>query len=677
MLALLVAAYIFAPDAHAQSTAPQPTARQLQDRLAGISPAAPTATPAPSAGTEIFRGSGSFLVKHRRRAAQADEPADITLNFVNTDIKDVAKAILGDYLKLNYEIAGDVQGSITIQTSQPLTRSQVLPVLEQVLRLNNLALVETVSVYKVVPLASAVHQAGPVRLGSRAGYGIEVVPVRYVAAAEMEKLLEPLAPSQGIVHVDTTRNVLIIEGTEDERQTLMDDVRLFDADWLSGMSFALFTPGYTDAQELSRELTNVMAGLSGSGVGLVRLVPIDRLNAILAISPQPAYLEQLRNWITRLDRPGQGTDRRIFVYHVQNGRAVDLAATLSKTLFGGNDLAHSASPPPPTGPPAGSPTNGAAPNSTSVPGSAAQEGQGVAVGQMRNVSITADETNNALVVLATPQEFATIKTALSELDSSPLQVFLEAAIAEITLGDNLKFGVQYALQDPHNQIVLTNSATPVIKSQTPGLSYIFTNGSSIQVILNEISTETHVEVVSSPKLLVLNNQTATLQVGDRVPIATEQAVSTITTGAPVVNSIQYQDTGVILRVTPRVNRGGLVMMDISQEVSSVIPTTSSGIDSPTIEQRKINSSVAITDGETVALGGLIQDRTNKSKSGIPLIEDIPVLGNLFATTTRDAGKTELMVLITPHVVDNVEKARAITDELRHKLPSVQPLFERG
>src|SRR5215472_4051090 len=314
-------------------------------------------TPPQPGSSEIYRAR-TPIITHRRHLPVSNEPADITLNFVNADIKDVAKTILGDYLKLNYEIGAGVQGTITIQTSQPLTHSQVLPVLEQALRLNDMALVVTNNVYKIVPLSAASKQTGAVRRPGEnaAGYGIEVVPVRYMTAAEMAKLLEPLAPTQGIIHVDAEQNVLIVEGTAEERQTIIDDVRLFDNDTMQGMSFALLTPNYTDAEELTRELNQVLGGLHGAPSGLVRLVPIDRLNAILAISPQPRYLDQLQSWMRRLDKPGQGSDRRIFVYHVQNGRAGDLAATLGKTLLGGGAQQYQTAEPPTVPMTAGPPT---------------------------------------------------------------------------------------------------------------------------------------------------------------------------------------------------------------------------------------------------------------------------------------------------------------------------------
>jgi len=660
-----------------------------QDLLKNIA----ASDPNDPSNAQIIQGTGAFTTPHRsqKAAIAVGGQGDITLNFVNTDVRDIAKAVLGDYLKLNYEIAAGVQGSITLQTSQPLSRAQVLPALEEALRLNGMGLVHSASIYKVVPLAEARRSSGvigsaPSRSRDALGYGSDVAPIRYTSAAEMAKLLEPLVPAQGIIHVDAARNLLIVEGTAEERRTMLDDIALFDSDWLSGMSFALFTPSHTDAEELTAEINEVMGGVNSPVAGVVRLVPIDRLNMILAISPQARYLQQLRAWITRLDRPGQGTDKRIFVYHVQNGRASDLAATLAKALFGGQNAGSSQTQHAPPQQMANGATSdslgqASAPapaanvpaEAMQISGSMAGMGTGHSIGP---VNITSDETNNALVIVASPQEYATIESALHQLDTAPVQVFLEAAIAEVTLTNDLHYGVQYFYKpNAQNQFVLSSSGTANITPSFPGFSYMFLNGTNIQVILDALSAVTHVEVISSPELMVLNNQSAMLQVGDKVPIATQQAVSTIDSNAPIVNSIEYEDTGVILKVTPRVNRGGVVMMDISQEVSEVSSTTSSALNSPTIQERKITSSVAIQDGQTVALGGLIMNNESITKGGIPFLKDVPLLGNLFADTQNDKTRTELMVLITPHVVDDSAKAQAITNELRHKLPTVEALFE--
>ncbi len=688
-----------------------------------------TATPpdAPTgAKTEVIPGNGGLLGSPgHHKPIEVNSQGDITLNFVNADVRDVVKTVLGDYLKLNYEVGSNVQGTVTLQTSQPLSHAQVLPALEQALSLNGLALVESSGIYEVMPIADAHRQtsaATPTTTqgGGKLGYGVEVVRVKYLSAVEMQKLLVPLAASEGAVRVDPARNLLILEGTEEERETLLDDIELFDADWLSGMSFALYQPNYMDAGELAKELDQILGGMNSPIAGVVRLVPIDRLNAVLAISPQQRYLTQLQAWVNRLDRPGQGNDKKIFVYHVQNGRAPDIANTLLKTLFGSSagqsstDTSPSSSTLTPssqsssissgglssggstpfggsTGGSTTTTTHSTAPASVFQPTSTpAQEGssrsrgvyetiEGVGREGLSSVNITADETNNALVILATPREYAVIENALHQLDVAPVQVLLEASIAEVTLTNQTQFGFQYFYQQPNgtNQVVLSNGASSAIAASFPGFSYLFTKGTSIQVMLNALGSITNVNVISSPEVLVLNNQTASLEVGDQVPVLTSTAVSVETPGAPEVNTVEYVDTGIILKVTPRVNRSGQVMMDISQEVSEVDNSASSAIGSPTIQERKINSSVSVGDSETIALGGLFTEEVDKDYSGIPYLQDIPYLGHLFRTDNNTHNKTELMVLITPHVVDDVRKARAVTDELRRELPDVQPLFKKA
>lgn len=662
--------------------------------------------------SKIYPGTATGQDAAPHAGGAADSQGDITLNFVNADVRDVAKAILGDYLKLNYEIGSNVQGLVTIQTNEPLTRAQVLPALEQGLSLNGMVLVRSKGIYKIVPLADAHHELGAAQpataRGASSGYGVEVFHVKYVNAVELLKLLQPLAGTEGSVRADQSRNLLIVEGTAQERQTIAEDIALFDADWLSGMSFALFTPDYMDAEELAKELDHVLGGFNSPIAGVVKLIPIDRLNAVLVISPQPRYLDQLRAWVSRLDKPGQGNDKKIFVYHVQNGRATDLANTLRKTLFGSNETSSREGSdttqdvqPSITQPANGTASSGnglagahsgtqaAEPSETTEPDQPEGSSQhyetvgGVNRQGMNSVHITADETNNALVILATPREYGVIQDGLHELDTAPVQVLLEASIAEVTLTKETQYGFQYFYKpNGNNTLALSNTQSTAnatlstITQSFPGFSYMFSNGSNIQVILNALGTVTNVNVISSPEVMVLNNQTARLEVGNEVPVLSAQAVSTVGSNAPVVNSVQYIDTGVILKVTPRVNRGGTVMMDVSQEVSGVATDSLSTVDSPTIQQRKINSSVSVADGETVALGGLFTKQITNADNGIPFLQDIPLLGKLFNNTDDTQNKTELMVLITPHVVDDVRKARAVTDELRRKLPEVQALFDQ-
>lgn len=627
----------------------------------------------------------------RHQSLSAVEDGGITLNFVDADVRDVARAVLGDFMGLNYAVGASVQGTVTIQTSRPVPKADVLPVLEQALQLNGLALVKNAGIYNIVPLTDARRQSGAIATARRArgepGFGVQIVPLKYIGAAEMQHLLEPLVPSQAIVYADATRNFLIIEGSEDERSAMEGEIALFDVDYMAGMSFELLTPKYTDATLIAKEMNSILDGEHGGMAGIVRLLPIQRLNAVLAISPQKRYLAQLQQWMVRLDQPGQGAERRLFFYPVQNSRASDLADALNRSLYGEKSN--------PNGTPNGTQQSGqdgfseqmqmggaqqpqpqqSSPQSTS-PAPPPNAGGDPASG---NATITVDKTNNALLIYGTPQQFAVIEQALHQMDVAPVQVQLEAAIAEVTLNDGLQYGVQYFYKPGNkHEIVLSNSGTANITPNLPGFSYLFTEGANIQVILSALSDVTHVEVVSSPEVMVLNNGTALLEVGNQVPIATAQAVSVSAGGAPLVNSIEYHATGVILKVTPSVNRSGLVTLDVSQEVSNVAPDAdqNSTLGSPTFAERKITSTIAIHDNETVALGGLISDSRTKESSGIPFLSQIPVVGGLFGTKTDNRERTELMVLITPHVVENLDAARAVTEELRQKFPSLEPLLPR-
>ncbi len=307
-------------------------------------------------------------------------------------------------------------------------------------------------------------------------------------------------------------------------------------------------------------------------------------------------------------------------------------------------------------------------------------GEGIALAGEAEIRIIADEANNALVILATPADYRMVEAALKKLDIVPLQVLIEATIAEVTLTDDLRYGLQWFFKSGNFSATLSEVDTGVAAQFFPGFSVLFAT-TDISVVLNALESVTDINIISSPQLMVLDNQTARLQVGDQVPIVTRTAVS-VEVGtepgepeptAPIVNEVELLDTGVILNVTPRVNAGGLVIMEIEQEVSDAVATITSGIDSPTIRQRKISSTVAVQSGETVALGGLIRDKKEKTNTGIPILSSLPLIGPLFGVRTDDVERTELLILITPRVVSNQAEARAVTDELRRRLRAVVPL----
>jgi general secretion pathway protein D len=314
------------------------------------------------------------------------------------------------------------------------------------------------------------------------------------------------------------------------------------------------------------------------------------------------------------------------------------------------------------------------------PRAAAPRAQDLTVGDIGTVRIIADDINNALLVLASPQAYEMIEPAIRKLDIVPLQVLVEATIAEVSLTDQLRYGLQYFLQnDLSSQPKLTSTtilnagSTLPIAAAFPGFSWLITGSSgNPKVILTALENITRLRVISSPHVMIRDNQKAELQVGNEVPILTQQQQS-IAANANVVNTIQYRETGVILSVSPHVNASGSISLDIEQEVSSVSQQTA-GTDTnltPTIAQRRIKSSVVVQTGETVVLGGLIQERQNKGTSGIPLLAQLPLIGSLFGTRIDDDDRTELLVLISPRVVRDPNDARRVTDEIRRRLRGLQ------
>ena len=629
--------------------------------------------------------------------AHTNPAGDVTFSFVEADVRQVVKAVLGDILGRRWVVSPKVQGNVSVQTGQPVSREAAFSTLEAVLRLHGFAMVEDGGIVKVVLYDEAPRVAGTARLFSEnadrpPGYGIEIMPLIYVSAGEMKKMLEPMAPTGAMMQADDARNILIFSGTREELRATREMIDIFDVDWLRGMSFALLPLASSDAKSVTTEMAGIFGETAqGPLKNLMRFVPVERLNAVLVIATNPDYLSQARRWVETFDKAGEqvGQGRRLYVYQVQNGRASDMAAVLD-ALFGSRPSAGLSSVQVPIGQtPNGAGGKGAQsvlPGAFSPPPSDRTLDRGnqpAALGDpvasmvpifQNGARIVADSANNSLVVLATPEEEKTIEQALRRLDVVPLQVLVDATIAEVTLNDELRYGLQWFFSKGDASATFSNLATGAVASAFPGFSFAL-QGTNARVILNALSDITTINVVSAPTLMVLSNQSAVLQVGDQVPVAVQQERSTVDPNAPIVNTIQFRDTGVILRITPRVNAGGLIYLDVEQEVSDVAVTTSSSIDSPTIRQRRIGSTVAVQSGETVALGGLIRDTRSKGKTGIPVLGDIPVLGNLFSTTDDSVARTELLVLLQPRIVRTRDEARSVTAELRRRLKGIAPLSQ--
>lgn len=648
----------------------------------------------PRQQTILFPGTGSFINTQEAGPVTpfVQRDGEVTLNFERADIREVVKVVF-DALNANYVIDPQVQGEVTVQTSRPLPREELIPTLETLLRMNGAALVRSDGVYKVIPAAGAVAGSAAPRLqAARSGYGVQIVPLRYISAAEMQTILQPLLPEGAVVRVDSVRNLLLLSGTAQELANAQEMVRIFDVNWLKGMSVGLFRMENVDSQTVASELDAMFGpGSQLPLAGLFRFVPISQLNAILVITPQREYLAEAAAWVRRLDDIG---GERLYVYNVQNSKA-DYLASLLNEVFGTGERGGLAPPelapgltPTTLSAPAAGEEGGTAeaeapsPGVSTQPRSAAVSSVSLGIGTER-VRIVADVENNALLIWANSQTYDKIIDAVRRLDVRSRQVLVEATIAEVTLSGELRYGLQWffknndVIQGHQGQGVLefAGAASRPARTLATGFSYSIVDGEGVvRALLETLASESKVRVLSSPQLLVIDNQQARIQVGTQQPIQTS---TTTTEGGVMTESIELKDTGVILEVRPQINAGGLVTMDISQEVTDVGPPDTEATGQRTFEQRRISSRVAVQGGQSIVLGGLIRDRRDNGRSGIPVLYKLPVVGALFGSTSEETERTELLVLITPQVVENSAQGVQITNELRQRMERLIPLTEWG
>ena len=626
----------------------------------------------PAFEPKVFKGTGVF-VNPKPEQQKPDQGNNVSLNFEGADIREVAKTILADILNESYIVDPKVSGTISLRTVRPLPKEALLTTLETLLKMNGATIVKENGVYKILPGNALKGSVSPRQGGKLSGYSVQIIPLQYVGAREMAKILEPFAPEGGIIRIDDIRNMLIVGGLQNELTHIMDTVETFDVDWLSGMSVGLFTLQSADVKSVAVELDKILGDKSvGPLAGIVKMIPIERLNGFIIITTQPKYLDQAKLWIERLDRAGgTAAGERIFVYQVQNGKAENLANLISQA-FGGPAIATTqAKTSTPSLAPGLTPTTI---NSSAQAGGAVTALGGGSTGA-KGVRVIPDKDNNALLIVSDAGTYEIIEQALRKLDAPTRQVLIDVTIAEVTLTDDLKYGIDWTFINGDRRTGTLDAGVTGIGPITPGFSYVLRTAAgagtvgTIQAALNMNATDSRVNVLSSPHIMVADNQQAKIQVGNSVPTPGQTLVSG--TG-PSITSTQYLDTGIILTVTPRISAGGVVNLDVQQEVSDA--STATGATAPTISKRTVKSIVTVQSGETTILGGLIKEDKGFSTDGIPLLSQIPVIGALFGSQGYKKAKTELVVLITPRIASNVSQAKAITEEFRKKLGGVEEMM---
>ena len=683
-----------------------------------------TSSTAEKPKSEIYRGTGEFINKSPKSKSNKShgQGDDVSLMFQDAPIAEVATTILGDLMGMAYVLDERVAGTVSLKTGRPIPRNALVAVMEGILKANNAVLVDNEGIFHIVPssenLSSVVSPS--FSLDADKGYQIIVVPLKYIAASEMKNILGSIQGAEAKIQIDTKRNILLVSGTQSELKNMLDTIEIFDVNQLKGMSTAIFRLSQADSITVSNELQTIFnfdTGGAGEGAApsgsIIRFVPIERINAVLVITPQARYLDTVEQWVNRLDQVDSSIDRSLHVYFVQNVRSGYLAGILqelfdadvstqesedsrgglspgfsgsSQSSVGGSpsgngslsNSADSLDSETPSGPSAGG--LGSLRRSAFSSGFNESSGSGDGGNSDSPIKIIADEENNALVIKATKDEYAEIEDAIKRLDIVPLQVLVEATIVEVSLTGDLSYGLEWFFRnnnvvDGKNGIAtLDTRGGAGLAAVAPGFSYsIIDSVGGIRAVLNTLATDSKVKVVSSPSLMVLDNHSASINIGDQVPVRTSESTNTGTAGndSIVTSTIQFVETGVTLEVSPRVSKGGNVVMDIFQSIRTADVTNTSSIDSPTINQRQVQTSVAVQSGETIVLGGLIQDDDGRSNSGIPGLRNLPVAGALFGTTTKNSRRTELLVLITPTAVRDSVESKEATEELRDKLKGLR------
>jgi general secretion pathway protein D len=697
----------------------------------------PASTNSRSGAATIYEGTEVTAVSDDR-PQPTSSGGGFDLNFENTPVATVAKVVLGDILQVGYTIDPRVQGTVSLVSVRPVPKSDIIFVLESALRLSGVVLLHDSSGYRLTPLGDAIG-SGRVDAADSSpepGFGVSVVPLQYVSAQTLLKLMDSFATKAGTVRADNTRNLLLIQGTGAERRTAVDTALSFDVDWMRGQSVGIFPVASGPPAPIISELEKIVdSGENGLSQNVIKFEPIARLNAIMVVSKRPEMLHNAATWIKRLDHADTARTS-VHVYRVKYGEARQIARVLTDMFLGGShgsDLLDSADNEVAPGSntstsssadrlslnnntpgSAGSSASAFAARSTTgnnsaTPGAnsngsggALDNGHGATPGGgngqpvLQDVRITPDTVNNSLLIYADQANYQIIESTLAQIDTPQLQVAIDATIAEVTLNNTLSYGVQSYITSqglglrPNTGSILNTQATAApattvdpttglasitgsvsnafINRTFPGFNFLMGSETQPSFILDALHAVTNVKVLSNPSLVVVNNQVATLQVGDVVPVSTGSA-TVLTTSNTVVNTIDYRNTGIILHVSPRISVNGTVRLDIEQEISEVPQTAAASTPNltPTISERRVKSSIEVANGQTVLLAGLISEQQSGTRNALPVFDQIPGLGDAFGHQSNNTERTELIIFIRPQIIRDGSDAHTVAEELRSKL----------
>lgn len=720
------------PQAGGAVVAP-PATPQAPPTAPGAAPAptmpAPMAMPAPGTAAASTSAGGN-----NPGAVLSNTPnPGVTLKFDNADIYEVIQVVLGEVLKLDYVIDPTVQGRVTLKSTGAISMADIYSTLETALAASNISIVRQGKIYKVLRDTNAVRDSGIGPGVGPASSVMQIIPLQFVQANQLANTLRGFVGAQAAITNDPSNRYLIVVDKAANVEKIVEMVKTLDSDYVSQVQIKLFPLAHSEAADVAKELdaifkTSGILNRPGTDANKTYFLPVARMNAVMVAAANPALLQTAEQWIKTLDaEPRNGLGSFVHVYPVANGNAANLASLVTQ-IFGGaaptqnNANAGASSLPSASGTAFGSAT-GATGTNTGLAGAAtgaanqnnssaartiergntpSQGTTGTAPGLGGSVQVIADTETNTLIVRASPQDYQQVRKVLERLDASPRQVMVQVMVAEVTLTDQLQYGVEWwiksalstggkswpgflgldgPIKTATSVAVPATGATPSVTGTSSGLNYaVFGGAGQVIGLLNILGSDTNVNVLSAPHVLASDGKIAKIEVGREVPVIT-QTVSTPSSGLinnsfSTSNSVQYRPTGILLEVKPSITSTGRVTLSISQEVSSLgNPVDAGGTSYPSFQKRKVTTDATIEDGKTIMLAGLIEERGDNTINGIPVLKDIPIVGGLFGNTSKTKNKTELLISITPYIVNNREEADRLAGTFQDSLQKLRVMLQ--
>jgi general secretion pathway protein D len=690
---LLLTGPVFAEESNKAANTPEEVKKESPQTDQSVKPAPRRATPPPVQGSEVKKPERKVAPRTTRTTpptpvtpknvrdffSKSKKENYIILNFDNAELKDVINTV-SSITNSNFILTPGVDARITIHSAKKIPISEVMNVFESVLEVNGIALVKSGDFFKVVQGAAAKQKPTEVRKSSNVDDipdvdrpVTQIVPVKYVPVSEVTTVLTPLLSPVGSMTPNARNNLLIINDLSSSLIRILHVLNEIDVDAFKNTRLYFFKPKYSDVLTLTNELTEVLNALNLTKEGIA-LVPIERINSLVVFSGSPTLLQTVTGWIKKLDEEVM-SGQNVFVHPIQNVEAEKIADILGSLYESDVKIQKRAT------------TQTSKKAATKKKTKTTPRRRPSNDASSSRVEIITFEPTNSLIILAPPGVYREMVELIKKIDVYPRSVLIEAVIAEVAITSGDETGIQWSLL--HNlgddvtglvQVKPGQGASDNFLDSHPqldrlanggGLSYFFFKPEKLTALISLLASKTRVNILQSPRLLVRDQEEATIEVGKDIPTATSTTTSASINDA-LTQNIEYKTVGQKLKIKPSINDERTVVLDVEQESSDVLEqAVVGGFTYPSFSTKKTKTSVVVPDHQGIVLGGIIDEKTVTAYTGVPILSSIPILGRLFRHETTAKEKTELVIVLIPHVITNKTEGEVITTEFLGKITDMK------